>query len=79
MSYPKFCKDCSWSKPEENSEWNLRCHEPHVNCKDEWALASVKTNGSNCVSERAMTWISFPACGKQGKLYEPRTTGLTAV
>lgn len=22
---PKYCKDCKWSKPEENYIWSLRC------------------------------------------------------
>jgi hypothetical protein len=71
MSYPKFCRDCQYSKPEERSEWNLRCHHPNVNCKDEWALTSVKNDGSSAVDERKIKW--FATCGREGKLYEPRT------
>jgi len=42
MKTPKFCRDCIWSKPEERSEWNLKCHHPEVVCKDEWALSGAK-------------------------------------
>lgn len=70
MTKPKFCKDCAYSKPEEKSEWNLRCHNDQVNSKDPWALAHVKTNGTSCIDERSLGFFSFPACGKAGKLHE---------
>jgi hypothetical protein len=75
MKTPKFCRDCIWSKPEERSEWNLKCHHPEVVCKDEWALSGAKNNGSSTQEERKLTWNPFstPACGREGKLYEPRT------
>lgn len=73
MKTPKFCRDCIWSKPEGRSEWNLRCFHPLVNCKDEWALSDATPSGSGTMSERKLTWIKFPACGREGKLYEPRT------
>ena len=77
MKLPKFCRNCAWSKPEINSEWNLRCHHPRVNCKDEWALTAAKNNGSSAVDERKIKW--FAACGQKGKLYVERTNGLTTV
>lgn len=70
MAYPKFCRDCVFSKPEVNSEWNLRCHNPHVSVTDEWNLSSSKIAGTSCVHERGKLWFQFPACGKAGKLYE---------
>jgi len=70
MKNPLFCRDCRYSAPEPKSEWNLRCHHPQVNCKDEWALASSTNDGSNARDERTIKW--FAACGQKGKLYEPR-------
>jgi len=70
MKQPKYCKDCVWSKPEENFEWNLRCHNHIVNGSDSWALASSKMNGTNTREERELKWYSFPACGMAGKLWE---------
>ena len=66
----KFCKKCIWSNPEVGSEWTLRCSNPKVNAKDEWALASASINGTSCTRERALTW-PFGACGKRGAQYEP--------
>lgn len=74
MAFPKFCRNCTWSKPEENSEWNLRCHNPKVAVSDQWNLSSAKINGTSCVHEREKTWLLFPACGKSGKLYLEKQT-----
>jgi len=65
-----FCRDCKHSKPEPNSTWNLRCHHPEVNRKDEWALSStdISGRGTDCRGERAGGW--FAVCGRKGKLYE---------
>ena len=76
MKTPKFCRDCIWSKPEINSEWNLRCHHPEVVCKDEWALGNAKNNGSSTNEERKLNFI-WSACGRAGKLYESRTDRFT--
>ena len=70
MTKVKFCKDCAYAKPEERSEWNLRCHNPEVNKNDAWALAYSKSNGTSCVDERGKGFFSFSACGKAGKLHE---------
>lgn len=66
-----YCKDCKFSKPEERSEWNLRCHNPIVNRKDYWALSSIKMNGSSCSEERK-GGILFSKCGMRGALWEPK-------
>lgn len=67
--YPALCRDCKYSKPEERSEWNLRCHHPKVNGKDPWALGSLNAGGTNCTTERGRRW---PAkCGMRGALWEP--------
>lgn len=68
--YPAFCKDCKHSKPEERSEWNLRCHNPVVNGKDRWALSGVNSQGSNCSDERSRNW--FAPCGMRGALWEAK-------
>ena len=69
--YPKLCRDCYYSKPEEKSAWNLRCNHPVVNAKDPWALAGAgPITGSDCRGEREKSW---PApCGKRGALWELR-------
>lgn len=69
LASPKFCRDCVYSKPEERSDWNLRCHNPLVAVKDSWNLSSLKVNGTECRAERDLPWYKFPACGKSGKLY----------
>lgn len=69
---PYFCNNCVWSKPERESSWNLRCFNPKVNAKDDWALGSVNMPGSDCRTERGKTWIMFPACGMSGKQYKSK-------
>lgn len=66
--YPALCRDCKHSKPEERSEWNLRCHNPVVNGKDAWALSGVIISGSDCRRERKRSW--FSPCGMRGALWE---------
>lgn len=68
--YPVMCRDCKYSKPEERSEWNLRCHNPVVNGKDAWALGGGTAHGSDCRSIRERSW---PAkCGMRGALWEKK-------
>lgn len=67
----KFCKDCTYSFPDKNSPWNLRCQHPQINSKDPWALAQTEFTGSECRLERDKTgW--FAACGQRGRLWEPK-------
>lgn len=72
--FPIFCNNCKYSKPEERSEWCLRCYHPLVNANDAWALSSANTsdcgNGTNCHDERGVRW--FAKCGMKGKLWEPK-------
>jgi hypothetical protein len=71
--YPVFCADCKFSKPEERSEWNLRCHHPIINANDSYALSNAKgeTYGSDCNSERNKRgW--FVNCGMSGKFWSPK-------
>lgn len=72
--YPALCKDCLWSRPEEHSVWNLKCHNPKVNAEDEWALSAASSFpegvGSTCHTERARVW--FGKCGRKGKLWWKR-------
>lgn len=70
MAYPKFCRDCVFSKPREHSTWDLRCHNPEVAVTDNWNLSSAEINGTSCSQERDKPWFVFPPCGKAGKLYE---------
>ena len=72
----KFCKECKWSFPEPDFEWNLKCCNPVVNSSDSWALGSTKTPGSSCTSERDKVWydFTFPKCGRSGKLWAPRSS-----
>lgn len=70
MREPRYCKDCKWSAPEENYEWNLRCIHPTVNMDDAWALSSPKINGTSCREERERKF--FAPCGKAGRLWEPK-------
>lgn len=69
--FPALCKDCKFAAPEERSEWTLRCHNPIVNAKDEWALASNSSSangcGTSCREERSIKW--FAECGMKGKLW----------
>lgn len=71
MDDPKFCRDCKWSKPEERSEWNLRCHHRIINRHDAWALSAAGGGkGTDCHNERSKSW---PAkCGMRGALWEPK-------
>ena len=71
----KFCKDCKWSEPELNSEWNLCCFHPEVNAGDNYALASSKLTGTCCRDERnkgrgVMRW--YGVCGMRGAKWEQR-------
>lgn len=68
--FPALCKDCRYSKPEEHSEWSLRCTNPLVNAKDPWALTtnSAGIYGTNCRNEREKKW--FATCGMKGKLWD---------
>jgi len=72
MKEVKFCKDCNWSKPEVNFEWNNRCYNPAVVSKNGWALSNNCKNeescGVACVDERGKKW--FAVCGMKGKLWE---------
>ena len=68
--YPALCKDCKYSKPEERSDWNLRCHHPVVNAADPWALGSKNIGGSSCTTIRQKSWPS--ACGMRGALWEAK-------
>ena len=66
--FPALCADCAHSKPEKESAWNLRCHNPKVNAKDHWALGSISSsNGSSCIAERERKWPS--ECGMRGNLW----------
>jgi hypothetical protein len=69
-AFPVFCRDCKHSRPEERSDWNLKCHNPIVNSKDAWALSSANINGTSCSEERKVFW--FAVCGMEGKLWEPK-------
>ena len=69
LASPKFCRECIHSKPEEHSDWNLRCHNPLVAIKYSWNLSSLKVIGTSCKDERNLPWYSFPACGRSGKLH----------
>jgi hypothetical protein len=67
MKQVKYCTDCKWSKPEINSEWNLRCAHPEVNARDPWALSAKVIGGTSCREEREVRW--FATCGMKGKLW----------
>lgn len=69
MTKVKYCKDCAYSAKNPDSTWELRCHNPVVNAKDAWALSNIKMNGTNCHTERDLSWIKFPKCGMSGKLW----------
>lgn len=64
----KFCKDCAWSAPDKSSAWTLRCKNPKVNAKDNWALSCIDINGTSCTAERDKKW--FAACGMSGKQWK---------
>ena len=70
--FPALCSECKFSKPEENSAWNLKCINPQVNAKDSYALASASCfRGSDCRGEREKkTW--FAVCGMAGRKWEPK-------
>ena len=69
--FPVFCRDCRFSEPERDASWNLKCKNPIVNARDEWALASSAGGaGTSCKDERRVIW--FAACGRKGKLWEPK-------
>jgi hypothetical protein len=71
--YPCFCNDCKYSKPEINSEWNLKCHHPEVNADDAWALSnSFKSGGGSDCSKQRQEVGWFTPCGKSGKLWEAK-------
>lgn len=72
MSQVKLCRDCRWHDSNERDRVSLRCINPEVNRKDEYALSSNKDfQGTSCTSERGRHgW--FAACGMKGKQWEPR-------
>ena len=68
--FPKFCKNCKYSKPDNGSNWAILCYNPHVNATNPYALGGGEnTSGSGCTSERGNIW---GVCGKKGKLWEPK-------
>lgn len=67
----KYCKDCKWSFPEPQFEWNLKCSNQIVNSNDPWALSSSKVYiGTSCNEERKKKW--FSKCGMKGKQWEEK-------
>jgi len=67
----KFCKDCKWSEPEKNFEWNNYCYHVFVVGANARALATNDKNGVECVDERRKrSW--FSNCGIHGKLWEAK-------
>jgi hypothetical protein len=73
--FPRFCRDCRFSKPERHSDWNNRCFNPVVNANNSWALATNgyegSISGADCHDERSKR-SPFAKCGMKGKLWEPR-------
>lgn len=72
--YPKKCVDCLYSRPGPDSSWELRCHNPVVNSKDKWALATTVSQGTNPLYERDRGgWLFWKKpCGMHGELWEPK-------
>lgn len=72
--YPALCKDCMWSRSEENRDWYLRCVHPVINANDSWALSRGKGDtgyGSDAQQERSKKgW--FTKCGMKGKLWQSK-------
>ena len=66
--YPALCKDCKHSKPDKNSAWNLRCHNPQVNAHDPWTLGGISGSGTDCAGERMRWWPAV--CGMRGAQWE---------
>ena len=70
--YPALCRDCKWSRTEENRDWYLRCVHPVINANDSWALSrGNREYGSDTQQERAKRGL-FTKCGIKGKLWEPK-------
>ena len=71
--FPALCKDCKYSRPEdERSHYNV-CTHPKVMSDDSYTLASNfinKPHGSSCRDEREKKL--FAKCGMKGKLWESR-------
>lgn len=70
--YPALCRDCKWSKPEDERYWNLRCIHPVINANDSWALSSTKLGGGTCCRDERAKRGWFTKCGMKGKLWEPK-------
>jgi hypothetical protein len=70
--YPALCRECKWSRKEDNRGSYLRCVHPIVNANDPWALSGGSNNyGSDTHNEREKRgW--FANCGMKGKLWEPK-------
>ena len=79
MTNPKFCRDCTWSRPQKSSEWNLVCTNPLVLSEDEWELSRTDASGSSCRDERSKGFWKFPFCGKSGKLWIEKSAVDSAV
>lgn len=73
--YPALCRDCKWSRTEENRDWYLRCVHPIINANDSWALSRTgkegQEYGSDAQQERSKRGL-FTKCGMKGKLWEPK-------
>ena len=67
----KYCVECIWSA-KYGTDWELRCTNPLVNCKDYYALSSGTIHGSSTSSERCLSWYHFPVCGLSGKQWTPK-------
>ena len=69
---PVFCKDCKWSWKLKDSDWEIRCLNPHVNANSSWALScGTEISGTAASTERSdKSW--FAKCGMKGKLWEPK-------
>ena len=74
--YPALCRECKWSRKEDNRDSYLRCVHPIVNANDPWALSKGSNNyGSDTHNERQKRgW--FANCGMKGKLWESKDDGL---
>ncbi len=75
--YPKYCKNCRHSRPEEakGREWHNLCMHPKVVADDPWSVANNDQEtlfGVSCKIERSKEGM-FAPCGLKGKLWEPRS------
>jgi hypothetical protein len=73
--FVRFCRDCRYSRMQDETDFMLRCTHPDVNAKRAHVLAAAIETGSFAQDERAGGW--FYPCGRRGALWQAKPLTFT--